>query len=366
MLKYLIEKEFKQIRRNPFLPRLVVMFPLVVMILIPMVASYEVKNINLAVIDNDRSTLSVRLIHKITSSGYFILADFSDSYEDSLLSLEQDRSDIILEIPPDFELNLSREKTGDLSVSANAVNAVKGGLGSAYLAAIIQDFFADLNPQSSGNRPGSVEIIPQYRYNPYLRYPVFIVPALMVMLLIMICGFLPALNIVGEREKGTLEQINVTPVKRFDLILSKLIPYWIIGFIVLTIGFIVARLVYSLVPEGSLFTIYLFAFVFILGISGFGLIISNYGKTLQQAMFMMFFFIITFIFLSGLYTPVSSMASWARFMSHFVPLRYLMEVFRQVYLKGSRFQDLYPQLAALAGFAVFFNSWAVLSYRKTS
>jgi ABC-2 type transport system permease protein len=213
--------------------------------------------------------------------------------------------------------------------------------------------------------PSPVEIIPRYRFNPYLRYPVFMVPALMVMLLTMICGFLPALNIVGEKEKGTLEQINVTPVGRFILILSKLIPYWIIGFVVLTLCFGIARVFYSLTPEGSLATIYLFASIFILGISGFGLVISNYGKTLQQAMFMMFFFIITFIFLSGLYTPVSSMEQWAQYFSLFVPLRYMIEVLRQVYLKGSHFSDLLVQLAALSGFALFFNAWAILSYRKS-
>lgn len=361
MLKYLIEKEFKQIRRNSFLPRLIIMFPLMVLVLIPQVANYEVKNINLTVIDNDKSPLSRKMIHKITASGYFKLTELSASYEDSLQSMEQDDSDIILVIPSDYEKKLIKEKRGDVQIAANAVNGTKGGLGSAYLTAIIQDFINDLNGASS-----DMNIMPSYRYNPYLNYPAYMIPALMVMLLCMICGFLPALNIVGEKEKGTLEQINVTPVKRFDLILSKLIPYWLIGFVDMTICLIIARIFYSLSPAGSLLTIYFYSFIFILGISGFGLVVSNYGKTLQQAMFMMFFFIITFIFLSGLYSPVSSMAPWARFMSRFIPLRYIMEVFRQVYLKGSRFQDLYIQLAALMGFAVFFNSWAVLSYRKTN
>ncbi|OQY34086.1 MAG: ABC transporter permease, partial [Spirochaetaceae bacterium 4572_59] len=276
MLKYLIEKEFKQIKRNSFLPRLVIMFPLVIMVLIPLVANYEVKNINLTLIDNDHSSLSRRLIHKITASGYFILTEVSASYENSLKSMEQDYSDIILVIPFDFEKKLMKERIGDVQIAANAVNGTKGGLGSAYLSAIIQNFITDLNMGLTGP-----EIIPRYRYNPQLSYPIYMVPALMVMLLIMICGFLPALNI-----------------------LSKLIPYWLIGFVVMTICFIIARIVYSLSPAGSLLTIYVYSFIFILGISGFGLVVSNYSNTLQQAMFMMFFFVITFIFLSGLYTPV--------------------------------------------------------------
>ena len=195
---------------------------------------------------------------------------------------------------------------------------------------------------------------------------VFMVPALMVMVLTILCGFLPALNIVGEKEKGTIEQMNVTPVRKFTLILSKLIPYWLVGFIVLTICFGVAGLVYRLVPAGHLSTIYIFSAIFVLAISGFGLVISNYARTVQQAMFMMFFFIITMIFMSGLYTQIASMPPWARMISNFSPLRYLMEVLRLVYLKGSGIAELRSHFFALCGFAIFFNGWAILSYRKTA
>jgi len=367
MLKYLIEKEFKQLRRNSFLPRMIIFFPLMVLLFLPLAANFEVKNINLEVIDQDRSSLSARLIRKITASGYFRLAGVADNYGEAMTSMELNTSDALIVIPQGFESDLIREHRGEISISANAVNSTKGVLGTAYITAIISDFTEELNTEMNGPAYGftpSMEIIPLYRFNPFLRYPVFMVPALMVMLLTMICGFLPALNIVGEKEKGTLEQINVTPVGRFTLILSKLIPYWIIGFVVMTLCLGIARIFYSLTPKGPLPVLYLFSYIFILGVSGFGLVISNYGKTLQQAMFMMFFFIITFIFLSGLYTPVSSMEPWARFLSLFVPLRYMMEVFRQIYLKGSHFSDLLIQFAALSGFAVFFNTWAVLSYRK--
>jgi ABC-2 type transport system permease protein len=345
------------------------MFPLVVLLFFPLAANFEVKNINLQVVDLDHSPMSRQLIRKITASGYFRLSGETANSDEALKTIELDQSDAMLVIPPGFETTLIREKYTDLNISANAVNGTKGSLGTAYLRAIIEDFTSDLNRDLLGpDSPdlSSVEIIPRYRFNPYLRYPVFMVPALMVMLLTMLCGFLPALNIVGEKETGTLEQINVTPVKRMTLILSKLIPYWIIGFVVLTLCFVIARIFYSLTPKGSLLTIYLFASIFILGISGFGLVISNYGRTLQQAMFMMFFFIITFIFLSGLYTPISSMEKWAQYVSLFVPLRYMMEVFRQIYLKGSSLNDLLIQFAALSAFAVFFNGWAIISYRKVN
>ena len=370
MLKYLIEKEFKQIFRNPFMKRMIVIFPLMILLFLPLASNFEIKNINLVVVDNDHSSYSRQLISKITSSGYFILREVSLNYISALKAIELDTADVLLEIPHSFEKNLVKEKQSDIMLSINAVNGTKGAFGSSYLSSIIRDFSSQVAiqwlPVSDSNQIPSFQIMTQFRFNPHMKYPVFMVPALMVMLMTIICGFLPALNIVGEKENGTLEQMNVTPVKKFTLILSKLIPYWVSGFIVLTIGFLIARIVYKLIPAGSIFTIYAFSSVFILGISGFGLVISNYGKSLQQAMFMIFFFIITFIFLSGLYTSVSSMPDWAQTISIFVPLKYMIEVLRMVYLKGSSFGDLSTQFLALTGFAFFSNGWAVLSYRKVS
>ncbi|MBN2806223.1 MAG: ABC transporter permease, partial [Prolixibacteraceae bacterium] len=218
---------------------------------------------------------------------------------------------------------------------------------------------------SSGMHNAQVlEVVPRFNFNPLLEYKYTMIPAIMMMILAMITGFLPALNIVGEKEKGTIEQMNVTPVNRLTLILSKLIPYWIIGFLVLSICFFVAWLFYGMISVGSYALIYLFAAVFTLAFSGFGLMISNYASTVQQGMFIMFFFVITFIFLSGLYTPVSSMPEWTQTVSRFSPLRYMVEVLRFIFLKGSTFYDLRWHFAALGGFALFFNGWAVLSYHK--
>ena len=211
-----------------------------------------------------------------------------------------------------------------------------------------------------------VEVIPQNKFNPHMDYKVFMVPALMVMLLTMLCGFMPALNIVAEKEAGTIEQINVTPVGKFTFILAKLIPYWSIGFFVLTLCFGLARLFYGLAPAGSIVTIYAAAGLFVLTISGFGLMISNNSDTMQQATFVMMFFMVILILLSGLFTPISSMPQWAQNITILNPLKYLMQVMRLVYLKGSPFSQLTVQFAALAIFAVVLNLWAVLSYRKSS
>jgi ABC-2 type transport system permease protein len=370
MLRYLLEKEFKQLLRNKALPRLVVVLPLMVILVLPLAVNFEVKDIKVCLVDGDHSSYSRRLALKLASSRYFRLTRGFGSYDEALKSVELDESDMVLEIPEGFEHGLAAEGEASLMISANTVNGVKGGLGSAYLLAVVNDFAQEargewLRSPARFTSPG-FDIRTLYRYNPRLLYPIYMVPALMVMLMAMLCGFLPALNIVSEKESGTIEQMNVTPVRKFPFILSKLIPYWVVGFIVLTICFGVAYLVYGLAPKGSLLTIYLFASAFALAFSGFGLVISNYARSIQQAMFMMFFFVISFVLMSGLYTPVASMPDWAQTISLFSPLRYFIQVMRLVYLKGSGIGDLLVQLAALCGFAVFFNGWAVLSYRKKS
>lgn len=370
MIKFLLEKEFKQILRDSFLPKMIIMMPIFMLLILPWAANQEIKDINLSVIDNDHSSVSERLIHKIVSSGYFRLTDLSLSNHRAMESIESGESDIILEIPPDFEKKLFREGTTGVLISANSVNGAKGGLSSSYLGSIINEFAGDIRKEHNGmvsaDRQPVIDIMPQYRYNPHLDYKVFMVPALMAMLLTLLTGFLPTLNIVGEKEKGTIEQINVTPVKKVTFILAKLIPYWVIGFIVLTICFGIAILVYGLFPTGSIFTIYFFAGIYILVVSGMGLVISNHSGTMQQAMFVMFFFIVIMFIMSGLFTPINSMPEWAQDITVFNPLTYFIQVMRMVYLKGSGLSDLTTQMFALGCFALVFNCWAVLSYKKNS
>jgi ABC-2 type transport system permease protein len=368
MLKYLVQKEFKQIRRNAFIPRLIIILPIMVVLVFPWAANQEITNINVDITDRDHSAYSRRLKEKIAASGYFNLTAVSDTREKALNNVEKEAADIILEIQPGFEKQLVTGGTGRVMISVNAVNMMKGGLGSNYMGSIISDFAGELRderfPASKKNALPLISIVSQNRFNPFSDYKIFMIPALMVMLMTIICGFLPALNIVGEKETGTIEQINVTPVGKFQFILAKLIPYWIIGLVVLSLGLGLSALIYGLIPAGNLLTVYFFALIYILVFSGFGLFISNHSSSLSQAMFMMFFFLIIMILISGLFTPVAAMPRWAQVFTLFNPLRYFMEVMRMVYLKGSSLMQLGNQLAALAVFAVVFNVWAILSYRK--
>lgn len=345
-LKYLIEKEFKLIKRNNFLKRIVIMMPIMVILFLPFAANYDVKDLNIQITDLDQTLSSRQLRDKIVAGGYFRTP-----------SLKPENYDIYLEIPLGFEKALRSGAEIPLRIAANSINGNKAGLGTNYLNEIVSDYV-------QAAVPSGISVI--NRYNPQMNYRVFMVPALMVMLLTIVCGFLPALNIVGEKEEGTIEQMNVTPVGKFQFILSKLIPYWVIGLLIMTITMILAFFVHNLIPAGNIVTIYLAAGVFILSISGFGLLISNNSSTLSQAMFMMFFFILIFILLSGLYTPIESMPEWAQVITKLNPLTYFIKIMRGVYLRGATLSDIAPLLGYLSLFSLFFNGWAVLSYRKTN
>ncbi|NLE62895.1 MAG: ABC transporter permease [Bacteroidales bacterium] len=368
MLKYLLEKEFKQFLRNRFLPKFAIVFPFAILSIFPLVTNTEIKNIRLCVVDNDKSGYAYRLTEKIKSSGYFILKAVTTNEKEAFELIESHKIDIILEIPSRFESDLIKENKASVLISANAVNGMKAGLSSAYLSRIIADFNQDIRidllHSTNQQLSPAFGITPLFRYNPLMKSLFNMIPAILVMLMSVVCGFLPALNIVAEKEKGTIEQMNVTPVSKFTLILAKLIPFWVVGFIALNICIFVAWLFYDFFPQGNLLTFYLFAAVFVLAMSGFGLVVSNYAKSIQQAVFIMFFFVLTFVFLSGLYTPAANMPDWAQLLSHISPLKYIILVVRLIYLKGSGFTDMLPQFFALAFLALFFNTWAVLSYRK--
>lgn len=369
MLKFLLEKEFKQILRDSFLPRMIFVFPVVMMLLLPNAANMEVKDIHVCVVDNDHSPLSERLIQKIGASPYFHITSIAASYNLGMESIKDETADVIVEIPVHFEKSLEKENMAKVFIASNAVNGTKGGLGSSYLSAVVADFSSEIRAEriavTQSPQP-TISTLASYTYNQSLDFKRFMVPAIMVQLLTILCGFLPALNIVSEKEKGTIEQLNVTPINKTTFILAKLIPFWTVGFIVLSICFLLGRFVYGIYPEGSLLTLYFFAAIFLLAISGMGLIISNTSNTLQQAMFVMFFFLVILILMSGLFTPVSSMPQWAQYITIFNPLKYFIEVMRMVYLKGSTIKDLTTQLYALLSFMVVLNGWAVISYRKNS
>lgn len=367
-LRFLLQKEFRQIFRDPSILRLIFMMPVIQLMILPWAADYEMKNIKIAVTDFDHSAYSRQLISKITSSSYFQLTHYSASFDESFHEVEKDKADLILEIPASFEKNLIKENEANLFIAGNAINGVKANLGSAYLRTIIQDFNREVRLEwlqlPRFTQQTQIEVTTSNWFNPLFNYKYFMVPGILVILLTMVGSNLTAINIVREKEIGTIEQINVTPVKKYHFILGKLIPFWILGLFVLTLGLLISRLLYGIIPVGSFLTIYAFAAVYLFAVLGLGLLVSTYASTQQQAMLISFFLMMIFILLGGLYTSIDSMPVWAQWITKFNPVSYFIEVMRMVVLKGSGFADLKNHFLIMFGFAIGLNGWAVFSYRK--
>ena len=359
-MKYLIQKEFLQIRRNSFMPKIIFIFPIMVMCVMPWVMNQEVKNIRVDVVDNDRSTLSQQLVHSIEASNYFIFNGLRPTYDAAFKDVETSKADIVLVIPRNYSHDLTLGSNPQILIAANAVNGTKGSIGLSYLSQIVT---ANVVP---------ADIVKQLKvdvlslYNKGQSYKVFMIPALTGILMMMLCGFLPALNIVGEKEKGTIEQINVTPVSKWSFILAKLIPYWIIGMVVLTLCLLLSWGVYGITCQGPLIFIYLLALLLALFFSSLGLIISNYSDTLQQAMLVMWFFVVCLMLLSGLFTPVRSMPHWAYLTTYINPMHYFVDAVRTVFIRGGDFQSIAHQVLALVISSSVMAVWAVVSYKKNN
>ena len=363
-LKYLLQKEFLQIRRNAFIPRLILVFPVMIMCVMPWVMNMEVKNIVVSVVDNDRSAASARLVQRIAASRYFVFGGQCASYREAIAEVERSRADAVVEIPPHFERDTQLGRRPQVHVAVNAVNGTKGSMGNAYLTQIVGRHVASM-AQGRGEA-ASPGVSALYLYNKHLNYKLFMIPSLMAILVMLLCGFLPALNIVGEKEKGTIEAINVTPVSRMSFILAKLIPYWLVALAVMSVCFFLAWAVYGITSAGSLWLIYLLAMLLALTFSGLGLVISNYNDTMQQAVFVMWFIVVCLLLLSGLFTPVRSMPRWAYLTTYANPMHYFIDAIRTVFVRGGNFACIWRQVLALGVSATAMSVWAVWSYRKSS
>jgi ABC-2 type transport system permease protein len=368
VLRILLEKEFRQVFRDPSILRIIFMMPMIQLLIMPLAADYEVKKVKLCVVDFDHSSYSRKLINKIGATDYFQIVDYTSSYNKALDYVERDEADLVLQIPASFEKQVVKEDKSTLFMALNAINGVKANLGGAYLRSIINDFNQEvrldwvqlprLNPQPV------IEVSSINWFNPNMNYRFFMVPGILVILVTMVGAFLSALNIVKEKEIGTIEQINVTPIKKYQFILGKLIPFWVLGLIILTIGLTISWIVYGIIPQGNILTIYFFAAVYLLAVLGLGLLVSTVSNTQQQAMLLSFFMMMIFILLGGLYTSIDSMPQWAQTFTKFNPVSYFIEVMRMVVLKGSGLYDIRYHLLTVFGFAVVLNSLAVWSYKK--
>ncbi len=369
---FIIQKEFKQIFRNKSMLPIIYILPLLQLVILSNAASFEVKNIKFSYIDHDHSAASRELISKFQASDYFdIISDFQ-SKKQANLQMQNGNVDVILEIPIHFERNLIKQQNTNLSVSINAIDGAAAGVSNVYITQIITSFNQNIQTQlqtyNQGKivQPESIMTIPSFWYNKTLNYKTFMVPGILVLLVTMLSLFLSSMNIVREKEVGTLEQINVTPIKKYQFIIGKLFPFWVLGLVILTVGLIIAKVIFSVPILGNILLIYGFTSVYLILILGIGLFISNHTETQQQAMFIAWFFTVIFILMSGLFTPIESMPTWAQNVTYFNPIRYFVEVIRMVMLKGAGFNDIKNQIGIIAIYAFVINGFAVWSYKKTN
>jgi len=347
---------------------LLFLMPIVQLLVLAHAADYEVRNLKLHVVDLDRSTAASRLIGKFQASDHFILTRVTRSARRAHFDLESDAADLVLEIPVNFERRLLREEKADLLIAIDAINGVKAGLTNAYTNAIINDFNrAYRREHLPAGAPGPpLEAVASNWYNKELEYDNFMVPGILVILVSLIALFLSGINIVKEKEIGTIEQLNVTPIRKVHFIIGKLLPFWLIGMVDLALGLAIGDLVFDIPMVGSLWLIFAFASIYLLALLGIGLFVSTLADTQQQAMFISWFFVIIFVLMSGLFTPIESMPGWAKQLTLFNPIAYFVEVIRSVLLRGSGWADIRQHFLIMGLFSIVINALAVWNYRKTN
>lgn len=369
---FIIQKEFRQIFRNKGMLPVIFVLPILQLLILSNAASFEVKNIQFSYVDNDHSIASRELISKFQASTYFKVIKSFNSKAQANQEMQKGNVDVILEIPNHFERDLIKEKKTSLSVSINAIDGASAGIENVYISQVIAAFNQNVQTEllqytdGSFTQPQNIITIPSFWYNETLNYKTFMVPGILVLLVTMLTLFLSAMNIVREKEIGTLEQINVTPIKKYQFIIGKLFPFWVLGLVILTVGLTIAKVVFDVPILGNIGLIYLFTSIYLFVILGIGLFISNHTETQQQAMFIAWFFTVIFILMSGLFTPIESMPQWAQNLTLLNPIRYFVEIMRMVLLKGATFQDISFQFFVIMAYAIILNSLALWSYKKVN
>ncbi|HEX2970144.1 MAG TPA: ABC transporter permease [Bacteroidales bacterium] len=367
---FLIRKEFIQIFRNKFISKAIFAVPIIQMLILVPAITFEIKNIVLTITDKDMSPESRNLISKLEGSTFFRLEKMTFSEKEADDQLARNKSTVVLEIPSGFGKDIITGQTAKVMASVDAVNASNAQLTWAYLSSIIRDYNLDLisgNVTLAGNSiPPVINITNRYWYNETLNYKFYMLPGILVILVTAIGFLLSGLNMVREKEIGTIEQINVTPVRKYHFIIAKMVPFLVIGLVDLALGLVIGKLTFNIPFEGSILTMFLCASIFLVAVLALALFISTFSSTQQQYMFIAFFFMIIFILMSGIFTPFESMPQWAQDFDRVNPVAYLIRINRMVMLKGSEIPDIQEDIYALIIIAVLFSFLAVWRYRKTA
>jgi len=367
---FLLQKEFKQVFRNKALLPIIFIVPIIQLLILVHATTFEIKNVNLCIVDQDLSNTSSMLIHKLEGSTFFKIKSTTFSLDEAKAELGRNHADMIVYIPHNFSVDLIRQKHAMIQLIPNAINSNFATLAYAYAASVILDFnkhiVMDLSSSITPNAVKTVSVKSRFWYNPELNYKWYMFPGILVILISMVGLFLSGLNLVREKEIGTSEQLNVTPLKKYQFIIGKLLPFLFIGLFMLALGIAIGKLAYHIPTVGSLWVLFSFAAVYLMAVLGLGLFISTMADTQQQMMFIAFFAVIVFILLSGIFTPAESMPVWVQKFNYINPLSYFMRVIRMNMLKGSGFVELANEFIGLGIYAISILGLATWRYRKTA
>ncbi len=373
-IKIILVKEFRQIFRNKQMLFILTFMPVLQLVILANAATFEMKDIKIAFVDNDLSSASRQMIGKFEGSNYFTIAGHLESEKQAEQALDKGECDLYLAIPNHFERDLMREGASPASIVVNAIDGSKASLSAQYTNSVINDFMQGFTADNIGysSKASNLNLLKKINisyanwFNPELNYQAFMVPGLLVLLVSLVGMFVSGMNIVREKEIGTIEQLNVTPIKKYELIVGKLFPFWVLGIFELAVGLSIGKLLYDIPIVGSLPLLFLFGGVFLLLVLGIGFLISTTADTQQQSMFITWFFTVVFILLSGLFTSIENMPNWAKIITYFNPLRYFMEAVRMILLKGSGFSDISFHFIVVCCYGLVINVLATLMYRKTN
>lgn len=366
---YLIQKEALQVLRDRVMVFQIVAIPIIQLLLITSAATFDVKDADVHLVDMDHSPASRRVSEKLAASDQFTIAERSTSPDAANRSLHARRVDLIVHVPSGFERDLLRGTSPDVRLVVNGAAAFAGvvqSYASQILQGVAASYGAELQPTvKTAPRPARVEVQSRLWYNPALAYDDYMAPAILTILVTIIGTLLTAQNIAREKEIGTIEQLNVTPLTRGQFIAGKLLPFWALGLLEFAGGLVVAKLVYDIPLEGSVPFLFLVTAIYLVVALGIGLWISTAVETQQQAMFVTYFVLVLYLFMSGLFTPVSSMPTWAEWVAELSPLKHFIDVVRQVLMKGAGPLDVWGPVVILIGYSGLILTVSVRQYTKT-
>jgi ABC-2 type transport system permease protein len=341
----------------------VLIIPIAQLLVLANAATLQIRESPTYVVDLDRSSASRGLVSRFAASGRFGIAGASASFDQANEALLRGDVAMVLTIPRDFEASLVRAGAAPVQIAVNAEKGSAAGLVQAYATTIVGAYAAELGTRRGG-APSAIDVRTRSWYNPTLNYRHYMVPGILVALVTLIGTLLTAQNIAREKELGTLEQLNVTPITRGQFIAAKLLPFWVLGLLDLGLGLVVGWLVFDIPIRGSLLLLFGAAAIYLVVALAIGLWISTVVETQQQAMFVTFFIMVVYLLMSGLFTPIDSMAPWVQIVSLANPVRHFVTISRAILVKGAGLSDVARPLLTLIAFAVVALATAVAQYSK--